>query len=384
MNLHKNVYVLAVAQALMMSAASMIVFIGGILGSQLAPIDSLATLPVASIIVGTAFSSIPVSLSMRKYGRKKMFMLIGFFSVLMALLGAYSIYIESFYLMCISFALIGVGISGVNQYRFAAMESVDIALAPKAAATVLLGGIASAFIGPELAVLGKTILEAEFAGSFVLLAALYTLGILLLSFYRNTEMKGQISVDNGRSLKSIVLQPIFLVAVLSAMIGYVVMSFIMTATPVSMHIMDGHALHHTKWVIQSHIVAMFLPSLITPWIIGKIGINKVILLGLAIFALCIFIALLGKELPHYWISLVLLGIGWNFLFIGGTSLLPQSYKPQERFKVQALNDFLVFGTQAIASLSAGFVVFQFGWNVVLISMIPALFIPILAIYYAKK
>ncbi|MFY0627535.1 MAG: MFS transporter [Reichenbachiella sp.] len=382
-SLHKNVYVLTFAQALMMSAGSMIVFVGGIVGADLAPSPSLATLPVASIIIGSAISSVPVALLMKKFGRKSMFLSISLLATLMAMLASYAITISSFYLLCFAFSMIGIGVSGANQFRFAAMESVKLDLAPKAASTVLLGGIASAFIGPEIAVLGKNLFEQSFAGSFVLLGGLFSIGLILLIFYENSKIEVHDSSKKTRSLKEIAQNPIFWVAVLSAMTGYAVMSFIMTATPVSMHVVEGHALHHTKWVIQSHIVAMFLPSLITPWISSKIGINKLIITGLAIFAICILIALLGREIPHYWVSLVLLGIGWNFLFIGGTSLLPQSHQTHERFKVQALNEFMVFGTQAIASLSAGFVVFQFGWNIVLLLMIPALIIPLIPIIYIR-
>ncbi|MDP4679652.1 MAG: MFS transporter, partial [Cyclobacteriaceae bacterium] len=155
-------------------------------------------------------------------------------------------------------------------------------------------------------------------------------------------------------------------------VGYMIMSFIMTATPVSMHVMDGHSLRDTKFVIQSHILAMFLPSLIAGWVIKKLGTTKMMIIGLITYLICAVIAFSGHHLGNYWISLVLLGIGWNFLFVGGTTLLPQSYRTSERFKVQALNDFVVFGSQAIAALSAGWLVFLFNWETILVCTIPVI------------
>ena len=148
------------------------------------------------------------------------------------------------------------------------------------------------------------------------------------------------------------------------------MSFIMTATPVSMHVMDGHSLDETKWVIQSHIVAMFLPSLITGQMIHRFGVTKILSAGLVAYILCIIIAFTGHHLSNYWVSLILLGVGWNFLFIGGTTLLPMAYQPQERFKVQSINEGMVMGSQALASLSAGWFVFSFGWEILLLATIP--------------
>ncbi|MDH4059064.1 MAG: MFS transporter, partial [Cyclobacteriaceae bacterium] len=175
---------------------------------------------------------------------------------------------------------------------------------------------------------------------------------------------------SARPLREIARQNIFWVAILGAAIGYAVMSFIMTATPVSMHVMDGHSLSHTKWVIQSHIVAMYLPSLFTAWIVRQLGIPRMMLTGLIAYVVCIAIAWSGHLLGNYWISLILLGIGWNFLFIGGTTLLPRSYQPNERFKVQAFNEFIVFGTQALAALSAGWIVYALGWEMMLLVTLP--------------
>lgn len=368
--LPRNVWLLTMAQSLMMSVSSMVVFAGGLIGIKLAPIEKLSTLPIACMVIGTAAAVVPVTMLMRKIGRKMSFMLILLYSILMALVAAYTIYIQNFNLFCGSTFLFGVTNACVMQFRFAAMESVSSELIPNAASSVLLGGIAAAFIGPEAAVYGKDLFPIEFLGSFLLLAGIFAFAMILLIGFKNPEFKSEQSISASRPIREIAKQPIFWIAVLSAAVGYVVMSFIMTATPVSMHVMDHHALNHTKWVIQSHIVAMYLPSIFTAWIVRKLGTNRMMISGLVAYLICIAIAYSGHYLGNYWVSLVLLGIGWNFLFIGGTTLLPKSYLPNERFKVQAFNEFVVFGSQAIASLSAGWIVYEVGWETMLLFTLP--------------
>lgn len=266
------------------------------------------------------------------------------------------------------------------QFRFAAMESVIPELIPKAASSVLLGGIAAAFIGPETAIMGKDLIGVEFVGSFVVMALLFGVALLVILAFKNPAVEAIQITEAKRSLREISRQPVFWLAISSAAVGYVVMSFIMTATPVSMHVMDGHSLQDTKHVIQSHVIAMYLPSLITAWIIGKLGINRMMITGLIAYVVCIAIAFSGHYLENYWVSLILLGLGWNFLFIGGTSLLPQVYRPEERFKVQAVNEFVVFGSQAIAALSAGWVVFALGWENLLLITLPIILFQFILIF----
>lgn len=383
--LPKNVWILTISQALILSVSSMVVFVGGLVGAQLAPVENLATLPVASIVVGTAVTIPPVTFLMNTIGRRKSFFILGIYSIFVAFLTSYAISISSFYLFCFSTFLFGATYSCVMQFRFASMESVRADQIPKAASMVLIGGIAAAFLGPEIAVFGKDLFKVEFAGSFVLLAGLFIIAMLFLTGFRNPISQESIEKEAQRPLKEIFKQRTFWVAILSATIGYAVMSFIMTATPVSMHVMEGHSLEHTKWVIQSHIIAMFLPSLITAWIIKKIGISKMMIVGLAAYIICIAIAFAGKDLGNYWISLILLGIGWNFLFIGATTILPQCYNPSERFKVQAVNDFVIFGTQAVASLSAGWFIFAVGWEILLLINIPfILFLLVVILRWKEK
>jgi MFS family permease len=273
---------------------------------------------------------------------------------------------HSFVLLCISTFLLGTCSAGFQQIRFAAMESVKQELMPKAASTVLLGGLVAAFLGPELVTLGNSLVLTEFVGGFYLLAGLLCLCALLLSRIENTHVAVVETELAVRSLSIIARQPIFILAVSSSVVGYALMSFIMTATPVHMHITEHHSLLHTKWVIQSHVFAMFFPSLFSGWLISKFGAHKIIALGIAAYLLTIIIGLVDHQLINYWLALILLGIGWNFLFVGGTVLLTQSYRPEERFKVQGLNELLVFSCQATASLSAGIMLSLFGWNGLLI------------------
>ena len=377
--LPRNVWLLASAQALMNATASLVVFAGGLVGARLAPVKDLATLPVACMVIGTTLSTIPVSMLMKKLGRRRVFLIVPLVSILTAFLAAYAISIHAFYLLCTATLLLGLTTACVMQFRFAAMESVPEGMVPKAASGVLLGGIAAAFIGPEVALRGKDLLSVEFAGSFVLLAGLYFIAWLILRGFINPVVEETKTEISQRPLKTIAAQFVFRVALLSATIGYAVMSFIMTATPVSMHMMDGHSLEDTKWVIQSHILAMYVPSIFAAWVIGRLGLTRMMLAGLIAYLACIAIAYAGHHLGNYWISLILLGIGWNFLFIGGTTLLPRSYHAAERFKVQALNEFIVFGTQTATALSAGWIVFAIGWEAMLLLTIPVILLQILVV-----
>ena len=384
-NLPKNVWILTACQSLFMSLSVFMVFVAGIIGSGLSPIKSLSTLPVATIVVGTAVSVIPVIKLMSIFGRKKVFLSICLYTILIIGLSILSIIYELFFLFSFSSLCLGASVATMMQFRFAAIESVDPEKRPLATAVVILGGLISAFIGTEIATLGKNYFETDFVGSFTILAFLFVIAFILMSFFKPAVKFKEQTSQSKRSLFDIIKQGSFLVAVSAATTGYVVMSFIMTATPVSMHVMDGFSLHQTKVVLQSHVIAMFLPSLFTAFLLKYIGLTRMMLLGVILFFTSIFIAFSSHALSYYWWSLVLLGLGWNFLFIGGTNLLPKSYNENEKFQVQSINDFLIFGLQALAALSAGWFVFNFGWEVVLISTIPLLFFQLfILIWWLKK
>ncbi len=370
--LPRNVWILTASLSLFMSLSVFVIFLGGIIGQSLAPVESLSTLPVAMIVVGTASGIIPINRIMSIIGRRRTFLGVCVYTLVIISLAITALIIESFYLFCMATFLFGITTATMNQFRFAAIESVSENLRATATSAVLIGGLVSAFLGPELATLGKDIFDTSFVGSFVLLSGCFFLAFAFLWFYQQTMVTDETQDIPARGLSVIIKQPVFIIAMSSAAVGYIVMSYIMTATPMSMHIIDNFSLEHTKFVIQSHVIAMFLPSLFTPFIVKLLGLSKMMIAGVLLYFVCIAIAYTGHALDNYWMALILLGLGWNFLFIGGTSLLPSTYHEHEKFKVQSLNDFLIFSLQAIASLSAGWFVFNFGWEVVLLSVLPLL------------
>jgi hypothetical protein len=263
-------------------------------------------------------------------------------------------------------AALGIGWSAAagHQYRFAALELVPTELAPAATSALLLGGILGAFVGPELALAGRHLLSVEYAGSYLFLAAGYVAGTAIMAFYREPGHAIATRAHSGRPLRAILRNPVVVLAVASAAVSYAVMSFIMTATPISMHEHAGHSLVATKWVIQAHIAAMYLPSLLFAVLHARLGLRRILWLGVACFAATLGVATWDQGLMHYGAALVLLGVGWNLLFLGGTNLLPRGYEPGERFRVQAMNDFLTFTVQAGVSLGSGWVLVRFGWSAV--------------------
>lgn len=360
--LPRNVWLLTLVLSLAMSAGAMMVMVGGLIGAQMAPSPKLSTLPVALMIVGTAIGVVPVTRAMGKYGRKPIFVGVAMLACLSSLLGAMSVVIEQFELFLFASFVLGIAISGFQQIRFAAMESVDLERAPKAASTVMLGGLVAAVLGPELVTQGNNLLETQFAGSFVLMAILCLGCVGLFALMTETHIRNDKVSHHKADIADVLVKPTFIIAVSASVVGYALMSFIMTATPVHMHVTEQHSLEHAKWVIQSHILAMYLPSLVSGWLIAKLGVNKVIAGGLLIYLITIAVASSGNHLANYWVALILLGIGWNFLFLGGTVLLPQTHNTAQKFRVQSINEFAVFSAQGMAALGAGALLFALGWQ----------------------
>ena len=305
------------------------------------------------------------------FDRRPVFLAYGGVAILGALLAMHGLANGSFARFSASAFVMGWSGAAGHQYRFAALESVPPEQAPRATSFLLLGGVFAAFVGPELAVRGRALLETEYAGSFLLLIASYLAGMLLIAGYRDNIAAGAKRSRGGRHVTEIFRSPTVRIAVLSAAVGYGVMSFIMTATPISMHVHNGHSLETTKFVIQSHIAAMYLPALVFPWLHGLLGVRRVIWSGIAVYAFCLAIAWFDTSFLHYWFALILLGFGWNLLFLSGTNLLPAGYRDEERFRVQSTNDFLVFSVQAAASLSAGWLLHLWHWQGIIgLSYIP--------------
>ena len=357
---------------MMMAGTSLMVLLAGIIGTDIAPSADLATLPIALVVVGLAASTLPTGRLLERFGRRPVFIAYGFVAVLAAGVAASSLHIGTFGGFCLAAFLMGWAGAAGHQYRFAALEAVPPELAPKATSVLLFGGILAAFIGPEIAVRGRNLLDTEFAGSFVLLTVSYGAGIALISTYRETRANAVDHGGGGRSLRDIFRSPVVILAVSSAALGYGVMSLLMTATPISMHTHAGHSLESTKFVIQSHIAAMYLPSLVYPLLCRWAGLRGMLWLGVVAYVVCLAIALADTAFLNYWAALVLLGVGWNFLFLSGTNLLPLGYRPSERFRVQSTNDFLVFSVQALVSLSSGWFLYHIGWRGLIVACVPLL------------
>ena len=376
--MNKNLWLLILSQIFAFTAAPVTVFLSGIIGSQFSPIKFLATLPMALSIVGIAIFAMFAAKIMSIIGRRLGFIFASIGCSLASLIAACSIIIESFILFNLGCFFIGAGVAFSHQYRFAAVETVDKEMAPKAISIILLAGIGSAFIGPNLANISKEIIPQHlYAGSYIALAVLTLTSTIFLFFYNDNHKKYEVTKKSSRSYIELISQPRFLQALVASAFAYAVMSFLMTATPISMHVMEKISLAKTGFVIQLHIAAMFLPSLITGNLIKKFDHSKIMYTGVVLFLITILLSLFEQNFLNYLIALIFLGLGWNFLFILGTSLLVLSYKEEEKFKAQGFNDLIVYTIQAIASLSAGIFLTLTSWKTM--NLICIIFLIIIAI-----
>lgn len=368
-----NVSILTISSALALAASPFMMFIGSLVGTKLAPSADWATLPIAAIFIGTAAGILPATQLMKYMGRRKAFILFVLLGAFSCWLAGFSLTVQSFSIFCLSAVLLGVTNAALQQMRFAAMESVSRNMHATAASVLMCGGILAAFLGPEQAIIGRHLLAMEYQGSFWLVGGNFLVAATLLTFLKPTPQYELSRQHNSRPLKQIIKSPSFCLALVSATVSFAVMAFVMTGTPISMNHHAGYSLTDTKWVIQSHIAAMFIPSLITPWLFRWLSIKGVMLAGLACYCATVIIGMRDTSVMGYWYQLVLLGIGWNFLFIAGTALLPTTYFNGEQYKVQAFNDSTIFSIQALASLSAGWALNSTSWQTILfICLIPLL------------
>ncbi|MGQ3069210.1 MAG: MFS transporter [Brevundimonas sp.] len=374
----RNVIVLAACQALANSTMSIQIALGGLVGAMLAEDKSLATLPVAMVICGTAVGTIPASLLMGRIGRRAGFMVGGAFGIFGSILSCLGIYLGSFPLFAGSLGLFGIFSSFAQYYRFAAADVAPDDFKAKAISLVMAGGVVAGFLGPEITKHTRELLMPYlFQGSFVAAGILCALSVLIQQFIDIPRPPPAGRGQGGRPLSAIVRQPVFLVAVLSGAIGYAVMSLVMTATPLAM-VGCGLSYDQSATVIQFHVIAMFGPSFFTGHLIRRFGVLRVIAAGGVLNLICVAVALAGLDFANFLVALVLLGLGWNFMFVGGTALLTEAYRPQERAKTQAANDFTVFAITAVASLSSGKILFGGGWNAVTLTALPLLAIALAA------
>jgi len=373
--LTRNVALLAFCQAFMYSGLSLIVATSALVGYTLAADKSLATLPFASQLLATMLTSIPAAALMSRVGRKLAFQLATVLGMIGGTLCTVAIVQGIFFLFLAGSVFLGMFVGFGNYYRFAAADSVDADNKSRAIGYVMAGGVVAAFVGPNLANLTRdSVGGAAFAGSYASLVGLYILSLALLVFFRppRTQTRAEReAAGTGRPLPEIAVQPKLVTAVLCGALGYAVMSFVMTATPLAMQ-SHGHAFSDSSFVIQWHVLGMFAPSFFTGHIIKRIGVLKTMAVGAGAALACVAINLSGQAVGNFWIALTLLGIGWNFLFIGATTLLTETYRSEERFKTQALNDFIVFSTVTVSSLSAGALHHHYGWHLINLGAIPAL------------
>lgn len=359
--------------------------LGGIIGSTLSTTPSLATLPVSMMVVVVAATTVPATLLMRRIGRRAGFALASLSAAVAVLLAAFALSIASFPFFTLAAGLFGVNMAFTQQYRYAAAESVEPRFTGRAISLVLLGSIGGALLGPELVTRGATVISSvPYAGTLFALAVLYVLQAICFSLLG--PLRGEepgASRGSGRSLREIASQPLFIVAVLGGVAAYGVMTLIMTATPLSMHVHDGYSLVDTSRIIRNHVLAMYLPSLVSGFLIERLGTVRMMAAGSIVLLGACGVALQGQAIMHYWVALVLLGVGWNFLYVGGTTLLTRTYSIEERFRAQAVNEFSVFGASASSSLLAGVVIHLYGWHTLVMLPLPLLLITMIGLYLVR-
>ena len=381
-NTYISILLLSICFSLSASTSSLSVSASSIVGFQIAENKALATFPLTFHLLGTMLAGIPASMLMKFIGRRYGFLIgtgIGTFGAASASL---AIIYSSFPFFCLSIFCLGILNGFAQLYRFTAVEVSSIELRTKAVSYVMLGGIAAGFIGPAIAAEGKDYIEnAQFAGSYLSIILLYFFIVIILMRIRLPQPSVEEQTGDTRPLKVIFMQPKFIVSVLSAMIGYGVMAMIMTATPLAMTKGSGYPFSDAAFIIQWHALGMFAPSFITGSLIKRFGAVQIIFTGIFLNFICIAINISGTEIINYWSALVLLGVGWNFMFVAGTTMVTETYQPAEKAIVQGVNDFLVFGTAALCSLLSGVLQTSFGWETVNLSAIPLLLIVLVSLFW---
>lgn len=368
----RNVGILVGCQALAMTATTIIAVVTGLVGLSLATDKALATVPLGLQFGSMMLSTIPSAYVMRRFGRRVGFAMGSLAGTAGGLLAAQAIFAGSFWGFAGASMVIGFANGVAQLYRFAAAEAAPEAYRSRAISLVMAGGVVAATLGPELAKASRELFQPIlFAGCFVVVAGLHGAGLLAQQFLRMPGLSAAERRDSGRPLRVIARQPEFLVALAGGMIGYAVMSLLMTATPLAM-LACGLPFDDSAFVIQWHALGMFAPAFFTGSLIHRFGVLRIMNAGAVLVILCIVINLTGVTLAHFWTALFLLGVGWNFLFVGATTLLTRTHTVAERSKVQSLNDFLVFGLVTVASFGSGALQYAVGWEAVNLMVAPAI------------
>jgi MFS family permease len=382
----RNLILLVFTQLISATGSIVFVMLGGIIGASLTDNQAWATLPVSMVVLASAATAVPAAMLMKKIGRRFGFALSSCSAVLAVLTAAWALWSSSFGLFLVAGLTFGINLAFTQQYRYAAAESVAPKYVPRAISFVLLGAIGGAFVGPELVTRGQYwVADVQYAGTMLAVAALYTVQVMLFFFLRKSNVDNETDLASSeRPTLAIARQPVFIVAVLGGTAGYGLMTLVMTATPLSMNVNDGLSLAVTAGVIQAHVLAMYVPSLVSGFLIEKLGVVRMMFVGAITLLATSIVGLQGHTVLHYWWALVLLGVGWNFLYVGATTMLTYSYSTTERFRAQGVNEFMVFGTSAIASLLAGTVMYYFGWFKLMLIPLPVLLIVCIALIVVRR
>ncbi|MFB2593332.1 MFS transporter [Paracoccus sp. p4-l81] len=376
----RNVIVLVIAQALLGAQMSMIFIVGGLAGQSLSPNPCIGTLPLSMIVLGSALSAQPLARLMQTHGRRSGFILATGAGALGAGIAAFGIWQGSFVLFCAGSFLTGIYMAAQGFYRFAATDTAPLSFQPKAISYVMAGGLAAAITGPQLVRLTAEMTAIPFIATYVAIIGLNLLGPLLFAFLDipRPAPRSATALPEGRSTRELLRSPVIAVAMICAMVSYALMNLVMTSTPLAA-VGCGLDMGTAANIVGAHVLAMYIPSFFTGHLIARLGHTTVVGIGLAILGAAGAVALTGVELEKFYIALVLLGIGWNFGFIGATAMLARAHTPAERGRVQGLNDFVVFGGVFVASLSSGGLMncasagnAAAGWQAVNLAMVPFL------------
>jgi MFS family permease len=365
-----NIARLAIAQALAGANSTVLYATGAVVGDMLSPHKALATLPISIFVVGMAACTLPAGAIARRYGRRAAFLTGTGCGVLAGLLSALAVMLGWFWLFCAAGFLGGVYAAVVLSFRFAAADGVPPERRPRALSAVMAGGVFAGVIGPQLVTYTMDLwLPHIFAATFVAQAAVAALcGVVLLGV--RLPMPSAAEIASGRPLAVIARQPRFITAVICGVISYLIMNFLMTAAPLAMRLC-GLTQESANLGLQWHVIAMYAPSFFTGRLITRFGAPRVVGAGLALLAASAVAGLLGQQVGHFWGSMILLGLGWNFGFVGASALVLECHRPEERTRVQSLNDFIVFGLMAVGSFASGGLLTAYGWDTVLwVSFVP--------------
>ena len=368
---YRDIALLACCQALLLINNSGLIAMNGLVGYALVDNKTFATLGATTFVVGSALAAMPAALWMAKVGRRRGFMTGSAIAVVGAATCALALWLGSFALFCLGTAVIGIYTAFGLQYRFAAAEVAAPEFRAKAISLVLAGGIAGGFLGPQASLWAMDLLPVHFLGSFLVLSAIAIVALGVQSQVRVPPPSVEETRGGGRPLARIARQPVFIVAALSAALGYGIMNLLMTATPLAMSFC-GHPFSAAAFVIEWHVVGMYAPGFFTGSLIKRFGALKVIAVGIVLMGACVAVALSGIALWQFWTALLLLGVGWNFMYTGGTTLLIDAYTPAEKAKTQGMNDVIIFTVMSISSFSSGALISAAGWDWMNVGTLPML------------